>query len=65
MTDDFNALTVFSHFWATVCKTVHSMLSVCCPVLSVCPVCDVRAPWPNSWTDQDEFSDISVLILTG
>jgi len=29
--------------------------SVVCPVcLSVCPVCDVRALWPNSWTDQDE-----------
>jgi len=23
----------------------------CC--LSVCPVCDVRALWPNGWTDQD------------
>ena len=23
-------------------------------VLSVCPVCDVRALWPNGWTDQDE-----------
>jgi len=44
-------------FWATVCKTVRPMLSdlVC---LSVCPVClyvcDVRALWPNGWTDQDE-----------
>jgi len=28
--------------------------SVVCPVLSVCPVCDVRALWSNSWTDQDE-----------
>ena len=29
--------------------------SVVCPVcLSVCPVCDVRALWPNSWKDQDE-----------
>jgi len=27
------------------------MLSVRC--LS-CPVCDVRALWPNGWTDQDE-----------
>jgi len=25
--------------------------SVSCPV---CPVCDVRALWPNGWTDQDE-----------
>jgi len=45
-------------FWATVCKTVRPMLSVRC--LSVClsclscPVCDVRALWPNGWTDQDE-----------
>ena len=35
------------------------MLSVRCPVclsvcLSVCPVCNVRALWPNGWTDQDE-----------
>jgi len=29
--------------------------SVVCPVLSVClSVCDVRALWPNGWTDQDE-----------
>jgi len=26
---------------------------VCLPCLS-CPVCDVRALWPNGWTDQDE-----------
>ena len=38
-------------FWATVCKTVRPMLLVHCPV---CPVCDVRALWPNGWTDQDE-----------
>ena len=31
------------------------MLSVrCVSVLSVCPVCDVRALWPNRWTYQDE-----------
>ena len=40
-------------FWATVCKTVRPMLSVRClsvrSVLSVCPVCDVRALWPNGW----------------
>jgi len=31
------------------------MLSVRCPVcLSVLSVCDVRALWPNGWTDQDE-----------
>ena len=39
------------HFWATVCKTVRPMLSVRC--LS-CPVCNVRALWPNGWMDQDE-----------
>ena len=42
------------HFWATVCKNgspyAIGPLSVC---LS-CPVCDVRALWPNGWTDQDE-----------
>ena len=42
----------YSDFWATVCKMVHPMLSVRC--LSVCPVCNVRALWPNGWTDQDE-----------
>jgi len=42
-----------AHFWATVCKTVRPMLPVrCMSCLSVCmSVCDVRAPWPNSWTD--------------
>jgi len=36
-------------------KTVCPMLSDHC--LSVCPAfpfCDVRALWPNGWTDQDE-----------
>ena len=48
-------------FWATVCKTVRSMLSdrclsVCLSCLScpVCPVCNVAVLWPNSLTDQDE-----------
>jgi len=46
-------------FWATVCKTVRPMLSDrCLCVLSClvlcCPICDVRALWPNGWTDQDE-----------
>ena len=41
--------------WATVCKTVRPMLSVCCPVCLSCPsVCDVGVLWPNGWTDQDE-----------
>jgi len=26
-------------FWATVCKTVHPMLSDCCLSCPVCPVC--------------------------
>ena len=40
-------------FGRTVYKTVRPMLSVRC--LSVClSVCDVRALWPNGWTDQDE-----------
>ena len=39
-------------FWATVCKTVHPVLSDYC--LSVCPVCDVGVMWPNSWIDKDE-----------
>jgi len=29
------------------------MLSDRCPVLSVCPVCDVGKLWPNGWMDQD------------
>jgi len=44
-------LAALSHlnFWTTVCKPVRPMLSVRC--LSVC---NVRALWPNGWTDQDE-----------
>ena len=41
----------YNQFGATVCKTVHPMLSdrclsvsLCCPV---CPVCDVGVLWPN------------------
>ena len=43
-------------FWATVCKTVRPMLPDRCPVcLSVSlSVCNVRALWPDDWTDQDE-----------
>jgi len=43
-----------NRFWATVCKTVRPMLSVRCPVCPVLSVGDVRALWPNGWTDQDE-----------
>ena len=44
-----------SSFWATVCKTVHPMLSDrCLSVCLSCPVCDVGALWPNGWMDQDE-----------
>jgi len=43
-------------FWATVCKTVRAMLSVCC--LSVClpvlSVYDIGVLCPNSWMAQDE-----------
>jgi len=35
-------------------KTVRPTLSDRCPVLSVCPVCDVGALWPYGWMDQDE-----------
>ena len=35
-------------FSATVCKTDRPTLSV------RCPVCNVRALWPNGWTDQDK-----------
>ena len=41
--------------WATVCKTVRPMLlDRCLSVLSVSPVCNVGALWPNGWTDQDK-----------
>ena len=42
----------FDGFWATVCKTVRPVLSDRC--LSVCPVCNGGALWPNGWIDQDE-----------
>jgi len=46
----------FSHFWATVCKTVRPILSDCCHALT-CPVClylcNVGVFWPNGWMDQD------------
>jgi len=41
-------------YWATVCKTVRPMLSVRCQSCLSCPVCNVRALWPNGWTNQDE-----------
>jgi len=28
--------------------------TVVCPVLSICPVCNVGVLWPNGWMDQDE-----------
>jgi len=46
----------FSHFWATVCKTVRLTLSDLCHVLSVCAVlsvCDVGVLWPNGWMYQN------------
>jgi len=42
---------LFVSFWATVCKTVRTMLSGSCPD---CPVCDIGVLWPNGWMDQDE-----------
>jgi len=43
------------YFWATICKTVHPMLSdSCLSVQSVCPVCNVGVLWPNGWMDQYE-----------
>jgi len=41
-------------YQTVVCLSV--CLSVClyCPVCPVLSVCDVRALWPNGWTDQDE-----------
>ena len=36
-------------FWATVCKTVHRMLSDRC--LSILSVCNVGVLWPNGWMD--------------
>jgi len=50
---DVSAGLTLNGFWATVCKTVHPVLSVHC--LFVClSVCNVRALWPNGWMDQDE-----------
>jgi len=50
----FSSLINTLPFWATVCKTVRPMLSVRCLSVLSCPVCDVRALWPNGSTDQDE-----------
>jgi len=38
------------------CKLCYAIgpLSVCLSVLSCLSVCDVRALWPNGWTEQDE-----------
>jgi len=47
-------LDQYSRFWATVCKTVRSILSDrCLSVLSVLYVCDVGVLGPNGWMDQD------------
>jgi len=42
------------HFWMTVSKTVHPMISDRCLSCPVCSVCDVGVLWPNGSTDQDE-----------
>ena len=44
----------YLHFGATVCKTVHPMLSDRCPVCPVLTICDFGLLWPNGWMDQDE-----------
>ena len=52
----FSRLTCVSQFilrfWATVCKTVRSMLSDHCPDCLL--VCNIGILWPNGWMDQDE-----------
>jgi len=37
-----------------LCYKTVVCLSVCLSVLSCLSLCDVRALWPNGWTDQDE-----------
>ena len=44
--------TIGDRFDSVFGRTVRPMLSVRC--LSVLSVCNVRAMWPNGWTDQDE-----------
>ena len=39
-----NRLTPSATFWATVCKTVRTILSDRCQ-----SVCDVGVMWPNGW----------------
>jgi len=56
-------IEIFNRFWATVCKTVRPMLSVRCPVCL--SVCDVRALWPNGWTDRDETKVLVSLMKLG
>ena len=51
---------LFFHFTASVFgrpfvkRFALCYRSVVCPVCLSCPVCDVRALWPNGWTNQDE-----------
>ena len=32
----------------------QTVVCLSCPVLSVCPVCNVGILWPNGWMDEDE-----------
>ena len=59
-------LLSFYVFSATVCKTVRPMLSDrCLSVLSCLSVCDVRALWPNGWTDQNETRHAVIGLVPG
>ena len=48
-------LTVFGRPFVKRFAPCYRTVVLSCPVLSVLSVCDVRALWPNGWTDdQDE-----------
>jgi len=52
------------HFWATVCKTVHPMLSDrCLSSLPVCPVCLLSET--NGWMDQHMKLGTEVGLVPG
>jgi len=50
----FTLLTICAFGRPFVKRFALCYRSVVCPVLSVLSVCNVRALWPNRWTDQDE-----------
>jgi len=51
LTNRQRRMKILPDFWATVCITVHSILSDRC--LSCLSVCNVGVLWPNGWMDQD------------